>query len=116
MSIQWTETAKRLLKKLPKDVQRGLLEKADLLYECHDPRAVHKPLVGPLKNCYRLTFGRYRAVYTVEEDELATGDVLRHIRVWFIAAGIRKEQSRHDVYEVARKIVEMGVIDLGGAA
>ena len=60
--IQWTDTAKKCLEKLPRKVRRGLLEKADALRECDDPRNVHKPLRGPLRGLYRITYARYRAV------------------------------------------------------
>ena len=111
--IQWTETAKNCLKRLPKKVRAGLLDKADELYTCSDPRQAHKPLVGPLAGYYRITYSRYRAIYSVETDEIANGDSLVTVTILFVAAGIRKEHSREDVYKVAQKIVEMGLIDLG---
>jgi len=92
-------------------VAKGLVEKADKLYGCEDPRLVHKPLVGPLAGYYRITYGRYRAIYRVVEDEIANGDVLVTITIQFIAAGKREERSKHDVYELACKIVEMGIVD-----
>ena len=110
--IQWTDTAKECLKKLPKKVQRGLLEKADELYACTDPREVHKPLTGPLQGYYRMTYSRYRAVYTVEEDEIANGDLLLRLTVLFVAAGIRKERSREDIYRVAQQLVKNGIINI----
>lgn len=109
--IQWTATAKACLKKLPPKVRKGLLEKADELYGCEDPRKVHKPLSGPLQGYYRITYSRYRAVYTVSEEEIAGGDSLITITVRFVAAGVRKEHSRDDVYRVAKKIVELGLVD-----
>jgi len=110
--IQWTTTAKECLKQLPLKVRKGLLSKADDLIACDDPRRVHKPLVGPLQGYYRITYGRYRAIFRVEEDTLANGDVLINLTVQFIAAGIRKEQSRDDVYRVAQKIVQFGVLPI----
>ena len=110
--IVWTETALGCLRALPKKVARGLLEKADELETCSDPRKAHKPLKGPLAGYYRITYARYRAVYRVEEEELASGDVLVTLTVQFVAAGKRDEHSRDDVYKVAQKIVEMGLIDL----
>ncbi|MBL8963502.1 MAG: hypothetical protein KF787_01650 [Phycisphaeraceae bacterium] len=107
--ILWTSTAKECLKNLPKKVRAGLLTKADELYECEDPRKVHKPLTGPLAEYYRITYSRYRAIYRVEEETIASGDVLLNITVLFVAAGIRREQSKEDVYRVAQKIVELGL-------
>jgi mRNA-degrading endonuclease RelE of RelBE toxin-antitoxin system len=109
--IEWTTTAKECLKKLPPKVQRGLIDKADELVEsCSDPRKVHKPLTGPLATFYRITYARYRAVYGVREDELASGDFLITLTVTFIACGKRDEYSKDDIYKVARKAVELGLI------
>ncbi|MCW5776026.1 MAG: hypothetical protein KIS87_06280 [Phycisphaeraceae bacterium] len=110
--ILWTTTARACLRALPTKVRRGLLEKADELYECDDPRRVHKPLVGPLAGCYRITYGRYRAVYTVEEGAMKGGKSEVVVTIIFIAAGIRRERSRDDVYRVAKKIVELGLIEI----
>jgi len=110
--IQWTESAKEMLRTLPKKVREGLLNKADLLYDCGDPRLVHKPLQGPLEGHYTMVYSRYRAVFRVEEDELANGDSLITLTVLFIAVGKRAEYSRDDVYKVAQKVVEMGLISM----
>lgn len=112
--IQWTTTAKECLKKLPPKVQRGLIEKADDLCSCSDPAGAHKPLTGPLANYNRITYSRYRAVYRVEEDHIANGNVLVTITITFVAAGKREEHSRQDVYKVAQKLVEMGLINTEG--
>jgi mRNA-degrading endonuclease RelE of RelBE toxin-antitoxin system len=37
--VYWTETARQCLRKLPKPVRGGLLDKADELATCDDPRA-----------------------------------------------------------------------------
>ena len=105
ITIQWTETAKDALKSLPKKVRAGLLSKADDLATGGDPRKYCKPLTGPLDGYYRIVYSRYRAIFTVEEESLAGGDVLLHLKVIFIAAGIRKEYDRGDVYRVALKLV-----------
>jgi len=109
--VVWTATAVQCLGELPKKVRAGLLAKADELAACWDPRAVHKPLVGPLAGLYRITYARYRAIYKVTEDEIANGDVIVTITVCFIAAGIRKEHSKDDVYKVVEKIVRLGIVD-----
>ena len=110
--VQWTATAKNQLARLPKKVRRGLLDKAGALREVEDPRQVHKPLVGPLQGLYRITYARYRAIYSVEEKELAGGGTVLHIYVRFVAAGQRKERDRKDIYTIAQKLVDMGLIDL----
>lgn len=110
--IQWTDTAKNQLAKLPKKVRRGLLDKAGELRNVADPRKVYKPLVGPLQGYYRITYGRCRAIYAVKEDHLPSGDVLVYVRVIFIAVGQRKERDRKDVYAIAKKLVDLGIIDV----
>jgi mRNA interferase RelE/StbE len=112
VTIQWTTTAKECLAALPPKVRRGILEKADALYNCTDPKGAHKPLGGPLDGYYRICYSRYRAVYTVEEEAIANGDVLIHVTIRFVAAGIRKEHSKDDVYRVAQKLVEMHFPDV----
>ncbi|MAO21294.1 MAG: hypothetical protein CMJ35_16040 [Phycisphaerae bacterium] len=112
--IVWTYTAANGLRKLPKKVRAGLMAKADELEDCDDPKAFHKPLTGPLKGYYRITYSRYRAVYKVFEDEIANGDVLVNITVCFVAAGKREEHSKDDVYKLAEKFVELGLTDIEG--
>lgn len=111
--IQWTKTAVDCLSRLPKDVQAGLLDKADELKTCSDPRTAHKPLQGPLRGYCRMTYGRYRAIFRVDEEHLASGEVLIVVVVTFVAAGIRKEQSKEDVYRLAQKAAELGLLAPG---
>lgn len=107
VTIQWTETARAALAALPLKVRKGLLDKADELYHGGDPRQRHKPLQGPLQGCYRITYARYRAVYLVEEErDAASGEVVLHLRVLFIAAGVRRERDKNDIYKVAEKLVK----------
>ncbi len=110
VSISWSKTAVTQLRALPPKVARGLYKKADELYGCDDPRQAHKPLQGPLKGYYRITYARYRAIYRVLEEELPNGDSLVHLKVQFIAAGKREERSKQDIYRVAEKIIQLGII------
>ncbi len=110
--IQWTDTAKSQLALFDKKVRRGLLNKADALRHCSDPRRAHKALVGPLAGHFRMTYGRYRAIYSVKEEKLASGDVLVYVRVQFVAVGQRKERDKRDIYKVAEKMLGSGVISL----
>ncbi len=112
VTIKWTDVAKQSLKSLPYKVRKGLLTKADELMEGGDPRERHKPLKGPLLGYYRIVYSRYRAIFKVEEDSLASGDKLLYVTVIFVAAGIRKEFDKKDIYRVARKLVET-VLDEG---
>lgn len=111
VTIQWTDTAFQQLKELPPKVRRGLLDKADELRICDNPRTRFKPLAGALQNYYRMCYSRYRAVFCVQEEELASGDKLVHLKVMFVAVGKRSERSRDDVYRVAEKVVKYGLMD-----
>jgi mRNA-degrading endonuclease RelE of RelBE toxin-antitoxin system len=107
VSIQWTDTAKAGLAKLPPKVRRGLLDKANELRDSDNPESVHKPLTGPLQGYFRICYSRYRAIYSVERDSLSNGDVLVHVRIVFVVAGMRKEGDKQDVYRVAQKLLTL---------
>lgn len=109
--IQWTGTARQQLSELPKKVRQGILKKARQLRESDDPASVHKPLVAPLQGYYRFTYSRYRAVYSVTEDPLASGDVLVYVRIRFIAVGKRIERDRKDIFKIAEKMVKLELVD-----
>lgn len=109
--VQWTATAKECLAKLPPKVRRGLLEKARQLESCDDPRESHQALVGPLAKYFRITYGRYRAIYTVNEEALSDGNACVTVTVVFVACGIRKEGDKKDVYRLAQKLLSLGGFD-----
>jgi mRNA-degrading endonuclease RelE of RelBE toxin-antitoxin system len=105
--VRWTDTAKESLKGLPLKVRKGLLGKADeMIKSGTDPRAYCKPLTGPLQGYYRIVYSRYRAIFTIDEEQLVRGDTLLRLTVVFIAAGIRKALDKKDIYRVAQKLVE----------
>ncbi len=112
VTIQWTDTAKKQLSALPLKVRRGLLEKAGRLRDCSDPKSANKPLVGPLEGFYRITYARYRAIYCVDEEKLASGDVYVRVKIYFVAAGKRKERDRKDIYKIAEKMLNFGLVNL----
>lgn len=111
ITIQWTATARDGLARLPQKVRRGLLDKANELRDADDPSAVHKALTGPLRGYYRICYSRYRAIYSVTREALAGGDVRYHVRIRFVAAGIRKEGDKKDVYRLAQKLLQLGLLD-----
>jgi mRNA-degrading endonuclease RelE of RelBE toxin-antitoxin system len=110
--IQWTEAACLSLRALPKNVAKGLYRKAGELKHADDPRLAGKPLKGPLQGYYRMTFGRHRALYSVREVNLEAGEEIVEIRVVFVLAGVRREGSRKDIYQVALRLYESGLLDL----
>lgn len=109
--VRWTSTALAYLRELPKKVQAGLIAKADELVAGGDPRRVHKPLTGPLGGHYRVTYGRYRAIYRVDEERGSGGSVVLTLTVTFVACGTRREHSKDDVYRVAEKLIALGIIE-----
>ena len=110
--VRWTDTAKTQLAELPKKVRQGILAKARRLGECAKPEGVHKPLHGPLEGYFRFTYARYRAVYKVEREELASGDILELVTITFIAVGKRAERNRDDIYRIAETMVNHGLIEI----
>ena len=111
VTIQWTETARSGLAKLPRKVRRGLLDKANELKGSDDPRDSHKPLKGSLSGYYRICYSRYRAVYTVSEKPGPGGGSRLRIFILFVAVGIRKEGDKKDIYRLAKKLVDLGLIE-----
>lgn len=100
-AVLWTDPAGQLLEKTAdKQTQRKLLEAADGL--ARDPRNQGKALTHELAGFRRIRFSRYRILYTVDDDRGV---------VWVATIGIRREGSRDDVYELARKLFRAGLLD-----
>lgn len=68
-----------------------------------DPELQGKPLGDDLAGyrSVRAVGQRYRIIYRVERSEVV---------VVVVAAGIRKEGSREDVYRVAAKLIRLGLL------
>jgi mRNA-degrading endonuclease RelE of RelBE toxin-antitoxin system len=111
VKIRWTKTSVNCLKRLPKKVREGIVAKADELQKS-DPRESHKPLKGPLQGFRSMKYSRYRAVFKISEESMASGDVLLKLEVCFVLVGIRKEGDKHDVYKLAQKIHKLGLLDV----
>src|SRR5438105_10930168 len=108
--MRWTATAKEGLKRCSRAVRDGLIKKIDGLYRC-DPRKAYKPLTGPLQGYYRIPYSRYRAIFGVEEEETEDGGVLIHVKILIVAVGIRKERDKKDIYRLAQRLAELGMLD-----
>ena len=104
--MQWTIPARDKLATLPLRVRRAILGKTRALAD-GDPRGMHKPLSGPLRGYYSIRVSRYRAVYTVQEEELANGDLLIFVRVIVVAVGMRKADDKRDVYRLAENLIRL---------
>jgi mRNA interferase RelE/StbE len=82
-------------------VQEKLLERMTAL--AHEPELQGKPLGDDLKGyrSVRAVGQRYRIIYRVERSV---------VTVAVVAAGIRKAGSREDIYEVARRLLKLGLL------
>ena len=57
-----------------------------------------------------IKYSRYRVLFSTETEDLAGGDILVHVIVTVVLVGIRKARDKKDVYEVAKKLVALGII------
>ena len=82
-------------------IQQKLLERMTAL--AADPELQGKPLGDDLAGyrSVRAVGQRYRIIYRVERSAVV---------VVVVAAGIRKEGSREDVYRVAAKLIRLGLL------
>lgn len=82
-------------------IQEKLLERMTALER--EPEVQGKPLGDELKGycSVRAVGQRYRVIYRVERST---------VTVVVVAAGIRKEGSRKDIYAVARRLLRLGLL------
>ena len=92
--IKYAQKCLELLRQIQQPQRRTILNRIAQLAE--DPEKQGKPLLGPLAGHRSIHVGRYRVVYRVIRDE---------VQVFILAAGLRREGARDDVYEVAKKLV-----------
>jgi mRNA interferase RelE/StbE len=90
-----------VLKISDRRIQEKLLERMTAL--AADPELQGKPLGDELAGyrSVRAVGQRYRIIYRVERSAVV---------VMVVAAGIRKEGSREDVYRVAAKLIRLGLL------
>ena len=71
----------------------------------NDPKRQGKPLSDELTGYYsiRAVGQRYRILYKLEEEQVI---------VAVVALGIRKAGDKKDVYELAKKLARLGLLDL----
>ena len=98
-----TETCISLIKKLSdKKIQRTILDRIDLLSE--EPDKQGKYLVQDLSGFRSVhAAGRYRIIYKIDK---------KTVIVYVLAAGIRKEGDKKDIYKIAKKLLNAGLLDL----
>jgi mRNA interferase RelE/StbE len=66
--VEITPAAQRIIKKLPKNIQRKLIEIIELLAE--DPRPVGVVKLSTTGNLYRVRTGDYRIIYEIQDQIL----------------------------------------------
>lgn len=102
-TVRLTLEARRLLLDVSDRRERALLVKRiDAL--AHEPEKQGKPLLGELAGLrsVRAAGQRYRIVYRVEREV---------VEVLVIALGRRRAGTRADVYELARKLIRLGIAE-----
>ena len=65
------------------------------------PELQGRMLLGELTGYRRVRAGRYRIIYKVQESPPA---------VYILVVGIRRDRSKHDVYRVAYRMVQRGLL------
>ena len=97
-----TDTCLRLIGKIPdKKIQRSILDRIQKLSD--EPEKQGKKLVKDLAGFRSVhAAGRYRIIYKIEK---------RTVIIYVLAAGIRKEGDKKDIYKIAKKLLEAGLMD-----
>ena len=97
-----TDTCLRLIERIPdKKIQRSILDRIQKLSE--EPEKQGKKLVKDLAGFRSVhAAGRYRIIYRMDS---------RTVIIYVLAAGIRKEGDKKDIYKIAKKLLDAGLID-----
>jgi len=97
-----TETCLRLILRIAdKKIQRSILDRIQRLSV--EPEKQGKKLVKDLSGFRSVhAAGRYRVLYKIDK---------RTVIVYVLAAGIRKEGDKKDIYEIAKKLLDAGLLD-----
>jgi mRNA interferase RelE/StbE len=101
--VRFTDTCLALIEKIPdKKIQRTILDRIKDLSD--EPDKQGKGLVKDLSGFRSiLVAGRYRIIYKIDRQT-----VVVHI----LASGIRKEGDKKDIYKIAKKLLNAGLLDL----
>jgi mRNA interferase RelE/StbE len=97
-----TDTCLRLIEKiLDKKIQLSILDRIQKLSE--EPEEQGKKLVKDLAGFRSVhAAGRYRIIYKTDK---------RTVIIYVLAAGIRKEGDKKDIYKIAKKLLDAGLMD-----
>jgi len=101
--IHITDTCLALVEKIPdKRIQRTILNRIDGLSD--EPDKQGKKLVEKLSGFRSVHAAeRYRIIYKIDKQTVI---------IYVLAAGIRKEGDKKDIYEIAKKLLNAGLMDL----
>jgi len=97
-----TDTCLRLIGKIPdKKIQRSILDRIQKLSD--EPEKQGKKLVKDLSGFLSVhAAGRYRIIYKIDK---------RTVIIYVLAAGIRKEGDKKEIYKIAKKLLDAGLMD-----
>ena len=85
-TVDYTETARKQLRKLDKQVARRILDFLDeRVVAAEEPRSTGKALTGPLGSFWRYRVGEYRIICDIQDGQL---------RVLVVQIGNRREVYR----------------------
>ena len=98
-----TDSCLELINKIPdKKIQRTILNQIEGLSD--DPNKQGKRLVKELSGFRSIhAAGRYRIIYKVDKQTVI---------IYILAAGIRKQGDKKDIYKITKKLLNAGLLDL----
>jgi mRNA-degrading endonuclease RelE of RelBE toxin-antitoxin system len=102
--VFFTPTAKEMLLRIKSTNTRAtVIEKAKGLAD--DPEKQGTALTGPLRGFRRIpAAGRNRVIYRVARAK---------VEVHIVVVGLRKQGDNKDIYELAQKLVRLGLLGEG---
>ena len=97
-----TDTCLALIEKIPdKKIRRTILNRIEGLSA--EPDKQGKMLVKDLSGFRSIhAAGRYRIIYKVDKQTVI---------IYILAAGIRKQGDKKDIYNIAKKLLDAGLLD-----
>ena len=101
--IEITPTALGMINKVQdRRIRAKIIETIDSLAE--DPEMKGKPLIAELDGYHsvRAVGQRYRIIYRIDNEKVV---------VLIVAAGLRKEGDRKDIYALAKKLIQARLLE-----
>ena len=97
-----TDTCLALIEKIPdKKIRRTILNRIEELSD--EPDKQGKMLVKDLSGFRSIhAAGRYRIIYKVDKQTVI---------IYILAAGIRKQGDKKNIYKIAKKLLDAGLLD-----